>query len=62
MATDVGSAKFKAPEVLEGEYSFEADLWSLGVICHVLITGFEPFQGTMRYAAESTRGMVLART
>ena len=40
------SPKYQAPEILEKkEYSFEADIWSLGVTFYELITLNYPFEG-----------------
>jgi serine/threonine protein kinase len=40
-----GSLKYIAPEVFNGEYSQIADMWSLGILTYILITGNFPFDG-----------------
>ena len=34
-----------APEVLRGDYSLACDMWSLGVVAHVILAGKLPFNG-----------------
>ena len=34
-----------APQVLRRNYSFEADIWSLGVLLYILLSGLPPFWG-----------------
>lgn len=41
--TMVGSAAYVAPEQLRGKAVYASDLYSLGVICIHLLTGFHPF-------------------
>jgi serine/threonine protein kinase len=43
-ATFVGTMNYMSPERMEGEkYSFEGDIWSLGIVIIELITGIYPF-------------------
>ena len=40
----VGTLGYMAPEVLMGmEYNFSADVWSIGIIAYLLLTGYLPF-------------------
>lgn len=43
LSSFVGTPYYLAPEVIRGKYSYQCDVWSLGVITYYLLSGFQPF-------------------
>jgi len=55
MSQSCGSLHYVAPEVLAHSYTTQADMWSLGVIVYMLLTGTTPFRGTEEQVARAIK-------
>jgi serine/threonine protein kinase len=58
-----GSPAYMAPEQSYGEYSYNSDLYAVGVILYELVTGDRPFSGMPKelFAAHLSRKVIISR-
>ena len=45
MTNPVGTPYYMSPEILRGSYDRSCDLWAVGVVCYILLSGYPPFNG-----------------
>mmetsp|Transcript_37334 Transcript_37334/g.79325 ORF Transcript_37334/g.79325 Transcript_37334/m.79325 type:complete len:550 (-) Transcript_37334:58-1707(-) len=45
MKVSCGTLAYVAPEVLQKNYTIQCDMWSMGVIAFILLSGYMPFSG-----------------
>lgn len=49
MHTILGTPYYVAPEVLKGDYTEKCDVWSLGAITYIMLSGEPPFNGNSNH-------------
>lgn len=45
MTNQVGTPYYMSPDILRGNYDRTCDLWAVGVVCYILLTGYPPYNG-----------------
>lgn len=45
MKTKLGTPYYVSPEVLEGRYDHRCDIWGIGVLAYLMLSGTPPFNG-----------------
>jgi len=45
MSNPVGTAYYMSPELLKGKYDRSCDLWAVGVVTYILLSGYPPWNG-----------------
>lgn len=58
----VGTAKYMAPEVYEGSYTSQCDIYSIGVILYCVLCGTFPLQSTSLTATSNTNNNTTCNT
>mmetsp|Transcript_40018 Transcript_40018/g.83725 ORF Transcript_40018/g.83725 Transcript_40018/m.83725 type:complete len:425 (-) Transcript_40018:412-1686(-) len=48
LTSKVGTLGYMAPELIGGSYGRSCDLWSVGVVAYLVISGQQPFRGTSK--------------
>ena len=44
LQTTIGTENYTAPEVFKGAYTEKCDIWSIGVVTYVILSGDFPFK------------------
>lgn len=56
MSTKTGTCYYVSPEILTGSYNEKCDIWSLGVILFMMLSGYPPFDGdTDKFILEAVK-------
>ena len=45
LSQKIGTPYYIAPEVIKGAYDEKCDIWSIGVITYIIMSGIPPFNG-----------------
>lgn len=54
MRAQCGTLQYTSPEVLRGSYTTQCDIWSVGVVAYILLSGTMPFRGSKSSVLQGT--------
>jgi serine/threonine protein kinase len=54
MSRRVGTLSYIAPEVITGDYGLQCDMWSVGALAYIMLSGKLPFCGKNDHATISS--------
>jgi len=61
LSNTVGTSYYMAPELLDGSYDKACDLWSVGVVAYIMLSGRPPFNGKSNKAIEIAKAILTGR-
>ena len=59
MTDKVGTLYSMAPQVINGSYDEKCDLWSVGVVAYLLLSGEQPFWGPAEQMSWKDRRLIM---
>mmetsp|Transcript_9692 Transcript_9692/g.21033 ORF Transcript_9692/g.21033 Transcript_9692/m.21033 type:complete len:344 (+) Transcript_9692:150-1181(+) len=54
MINQVGTSYYMSPGVLKGKYDRSCDLWAVGIVSYIVLSGYPPFNGSSDYEVEES--------
>mmetsp|Transcript_4132 Transcript_4132/g.7332 ORF Transcript_4132/g.7332 Transcript_4132/m.7332 type:complete len:338 (-) Transcript_4132:97-1110(-) len=54
MTNGVGTAYYMSPDVIKGKYDRSCDLWAIGIVSYIMLSGYPPFNGSSDYEVQES--------
>jgi len=54
MINQVGTAYYMSPDVIKGKYDRSCDLWAIGIISYIILSGYPPFNGSSDHEVQAS--------